>query len=206
YAFVLEDPSKPRKYQLNFNLDTEYVKEPTQMDQSISHHQELIPIPPPVSQVTPSAHRHPYHHQPYPYQKQHESLMTSSTRPHLPPLQPSIMETPSTSNSSSFNYTQSVFPNQNNMNQGDKSDRGFHERMDQPNLHPSSIPTSLPAADHQSYQQIQQQQHNQQTQHHHHNHHHNNQQQNLSHTHHYQQKHHHPVITNNSSPSSTVSQ
>ncbi|CAG8778962.1 7663_t:CDS:2, partial [Acaulospora morrowiae] len=203
YAFVLEDPSKPRKYQLNFNLDTEYVKEPAQMDQSISHHQELIPIPPPVSQVTPSAHRHPYHHQPYPYQKQQESLMTSSARPHLPPLQHSIMETPS--NSSAFNYTQSVFPNQNNTIQGDKSDRGFRERMDQPNLHPSSIPTSMPAADHQSYQQIQQQ-HNQQTQHHHHIHHHNNQQQNLSHTHHYQQKHQHPVITNNSSPSSTVSQ
>ncbi|CAG8437430.1 15529_t:CDS:2 [Funneliformis caledonium] len=42
YAFVLEDPSKPRKYQLNFHLDHHQYKEPTHI-QSTMEQQTLAP-------------------------------------------------------------------------------------------------------------------------------------------------------------------
>ncbi|RIA87762.1 hypothetical protein C1645_776563 [Glomus cerebriforme] len=141
YAFVMEDPSKPRKYQLNFQLnDNHQYKEPTHiqstMDQNIASHQphnpqhhslhhndfprpasitlpsikELMqipqsPVPPPPS--LPQSHRILQHqHQQYLQNHhnhnilpQHKSeSLTTSTRPHLPPL-------PETSqNLSNFNY------------------------------------------------------------------------------------------------------
>ncbi|CAG8440852.1 12552_t:CDS:2 [Acaulospora colombiana] len=82
YAFVHEDPSKPRKYQLNFNLDTDYVKEPSsppthQITQQLPplnhhHHQSYQPIQQhnQHNHVTQQhQHHHHNHHHPPPHQQ-----------------------------------------------------------------------------------------------------------------------------------------
>ncbi|CAG8594014.1 7314_t:CDS:2, partial [Scutellospora calospora] len=119
YAFVLEDPSKPRKYQLNFNLGSEYVKDlkhipVTAMDHhnpQQQRHADLLPNRQPVSSITLPPIRELIlpplssinHQQPHSHVQQ-ESIPLSS-RPHLPPLQHSF-DPPQ--NPSSYNYQTAI--------------------------------------------------------------------------------------------------
>ncbi|CAG8591315.1 17044_t:CDS:1, partial [Dentiscutata heterogama] len=146
YTFVSEDPSKPRKHQLNFHLSSEYVKDlkyipVTAMDhhhnslqqqqQQHQHnlrHADLLPNRQPASSITLPSIREliqlplpSINHQSNPHIQQ-DSIPLNS-RPHLPPLQHSFDSPPPSQNPTSFNY------NHNTSNSSVNSVNSVNDRM-----------------------------------------------------------------------------